>query len=194
MKVTFNSHVDNDCLLVTLKPADTPEYETIDNITVIKDGDEIVGLNIFDARNTLGIDALDTIESNTTTVEVINRVLEEKGISKIAPDVSHKFVIGKVEEIEAHKDADKLSVCQVNVGDARLQIVCGAPNVDKDQKVVVARVGAFMPNGLYIKPSELRGVYSEGMICSRSELGMTDDGVKGIYVLEDGEVGEEFYF
>lgn len=194
MKVTFNSHIDNDCLLVTLKPTDTPDYESVDNITVIKDGDEIAGFNIFDASSTLGIDALDTIEANAATVEIINRVLRDKGISKISPDLSHKFVIGKIEEIEAHKDADKLSVCQVNVGDERLQIVCGAPNVDKNQKVVVAKVGAFMPNGLYIKSSELRGVHSAGMICSRTELGLTDDGVKGIYVLADGEIGEEFYF
>lgn len=194
MKVTFNEHIDNDCLLVSLKQPDTVEYEQVDNITLIKAGDEVVGLNIFEASDALGIDALDTIEANETTVEIINRLLESKGIAKISPDLSHKFVIGKVEEIERHPDADKLSVCQVNVGDTQLQIVCGAPNVDKNQKVVVAKVGAYMPNGLYIKPSELRGVHSEGMICSRTELGLTDDGVKGIYVLEHGEAGEEFYF
>ena len=194
MKVTFNTHVDNDCLLVTFRPTETPEYEHVDNITLIKEGNDIVGLNIFNARSALGIDALDGVEANDSTLAIINRVLEEKGISKVTPDLSHKFVIGQVEEIEAHPEADKLSVCQVNVGSETLQIVCGAPNVDKNQKVVVAKVGAFMPSGLYIKPSKLRGVESKGMICSRQELGLSDDGVKGIYVLEEGKVGEEFYF
>ena len=74
-----------------------------------------------------------------------------------------------------------------------LQIVCGAPNVDTEQKVVVARVGAIMPDGLYIKPSALRGVDSNGMICSKKELNLKDDGVKGIYVLDDSyNVGQPF--
>ena len=194
MKLTYNTHMDDDCLLVSLKRADTPEYEYYDNLTVIKEGSEVVGLNIFKAASVLGIDALDTLEVNDKTVEVINGVLEQQNIDKISPDLSHKFVVGQVLEIWSHPDADKLSVCKVDVGSEVLQIVCGAPNVGKDQKVVVAKVGAFMPNGLYIKPSELRGVHSSGMICSRTELGLESDGVKGIYVLEQGEIGTEFNF
>ena len=58
----------------------------------------------------------------------------------------------------------------------------------------MAKVGAFMPNGLYIKPSELRGVKSNGMICSKKELNLEDDGVRGIYVLDDNyEVGQSFF-
>ena len=73
-------------------------------------------------------------------------------------------------EKEKHKNADKLSVCKVDVGTDTLQIVCGAPNVDAGQKVVVAKIGAVMPSGLVIQPSELRGVPSQGMICSAKEL------------------------
>jgi len=83
-------------------------------------------------------------------------------------------------------------VTTVDVGDETLQIVCGAKNVDKGQKVVVAKPGAVLKNGLYIKPSELRGVESNGMICSKRELGLPQE-EDGIYVLtESYNVGDEF--
>jgi len=77
-----------------------------------------------------------------------------------------------------------------------LQIVCGAPNIDEGQKVVVAKVGATMPSGMKIKASELRGVPSHGMVCSQKELGLPDaPKEKGIYVLDDTyQIGEEFPF
>src|SRR5699024_12129975 len=96
----------------------------------------------------------------------------------------------------AHEGGDQLSVCNVDVGEETLQIVCGAPNVDKGQKVVVAKVGAMMRSGLEIKPTKLRGVPSNGMICSKKELGLPQPSEeKGIYILEDSyQVGEAFIF
>src|SRR5699024_5657063 len=95
---------------------------------------------------------------------------------------------------EKHPNADKLNVCQVEVGEGTLQIVCGAPNVEAGQKVVVAKVGAVMPSGMIIRDAELRGVASSGMICSAKELGLKDaPEEKGILVLEDDRiVGEAF--
>src|SRR5699024_8765324 len=109
-------------------------------------------------------------------------------------DLSPKFVIGYVTDKQQHDNADKLSVCQVDVGSEQLQIVCGAANVDKDQKVVVAKVGATMPSGLKIKPTELRGVPSNGMICSKSELGLPNvEGEEAIYILDNSyAVAEPF--
>ncbi|WP_372813146.1 phenylalanine--tRNA ligase subunit beta [Paenibacillus sp.] len=84
-------------------------------------------------------------------------------------------VVGYVKSREKHPDADKLSVCKVDVGQAEeLQIVCGAKNVDAGQKVPVAIVGAKLPDGLVIKRAKLRGVESQGMICSAKELGLND--------------------
>lgn len=109
--------------------------------------------------------------------------------------VSH-CVIGYVKERTKHPDADRLNVCIVDVGQEEdLQIVCGAPNVAQGQKVVVAMVGAHLPGDLKIKRSKLRGVESQGMICSAKELGLNDkllakDQQEGIMVLpEDAEVG-----
>ncbi|WP_135548617.1 phenylalanine--tRNA ligase subunit beta [Paenibacillus cymbidii] len=84
-------------------------------------------------------------------------------------------VVGYVKSREKHPDADKLSVCVVDAGQGEdLQIVCGAPNVAAGQKVPVALVGAKLPDGLAIKRAKLRGVESQGMICSAKELAVND--------------------
>ncbi|MCZ8523614.1 MULTISPECIES: phenylalanine--tRNA ligase subunit beta [Paenibacillus] len=104
--------------------------------------------------------------------------------------------VGYVKSREKHPDADKLSVCIVDVGKGEdLQIVCGAKNVAAGQKVPVAVVGAKLPDGLAIKRAKLRGVESQGMICSAKELGLNDKLLpkeiqEGILVLpEDTEIG-----
>ncbi|MBP5974931.1 phenylalanine--tRNA ligase subunit beta [Brasilonema sp. CT11] len=92
-------------------------------------------------------------------------------------------VVGKVLERQPHPNADKLSVCQVDIGtDETLNIVCGASNVRADIYVPVATVGTYLPNiDLKIKPAKLRGVPSQGMICSLKELGLPND-VDGIHI------------
>ncbi len=98
--------------------------------------------------------------------------------------VPAKIVIGKVLSCEKHPDADKLNVCQVDIGTATRQIVCGASNVRADIYVAVATIGAQMPGGLKIKPVKLRGVESVGMICSSTELGLPAV-EEGIMVLDE---------
>ena len=95
-------------------------------------------------------------------------------------------VVGFVESREAHPNADKLSVCTVSIGsDQPAQIVCGAKNVKAGIHVAVATVGAYLPAvDLTIKPAELRGVASSGMICSLSELGLAESS-DGIVILDD---------
>ncbi|MEH1909858.1 MAG: phenylalanine--tRNA ligase subunit beta [Nostoc sp.] len=92
-------------------------------------------------------------------------------------------VVGKVLERQPHPNADKLSVCQVDIGaDEILNIVCGAANVKADIYVPVATTGTYLPNiDLKIKPAKLRGVASQGMICSLKELGLPTD-VDGIHI------------
>jgi phenylalanyl-tRNA synthetase beta chain len=94
-------------------------------------------------------------------------------------------VIGKVLESERHPNADKLTLCQVDVGEGDpRQIVCGAPNVAAGQTVLVALPGANLPGDLKIRKSKIRGEVSMGMICSERELGLGDDAA-GIMVLDD---------
>lgn len=95
-------------------------------------------------------------------------------------------IIGKVLTVHKHPDADKLSVCKVNVGDDVLSIVCGAPNVRENIYVPVAMIGAKLPNGLIIKKASIRGFESSGMLCSRTELGYEEiEGVYGIWILDE---------
>ena len=114
---------------------------------------------------------------------------EDAYVENTGPDLSG-IVVGRVEAREAHPDAERLSVCSVDVGDGTLRaIVCGAPNVAADQKVAVVLPGSRLPDGTKIKKSKLRGVASEGMICSERELGL-GEGHEGIWVLpETAEIG-----
>ncbi|SOC03018.1 phenylalanyl-tRNA synthetase beta subunit [Ureibacillus xyleni] len=103
-------------------------------------------------------------------------------------------VVGYVVSKEKHPDADKLNVCQVEVGEGDVrQIICGAPNVDAGQKVIVALPGARLPGGIKIKKAKMRGQESNGMICSLQELGVEGRVVPkayadGIYVLPEDAV------
>ncbi|MFA6629431.1 MAG: phenylalanine--tRNA ligase subunit beta [Sulfuricurvum sp.] len=97
-------------------------------------------------------------------------------------------IIGYVEQCERHPDADKLNVCQVNVGHDIRQIVCGASNVRQGIHIALATVGAELPGGLAIKAAKLRGVDSHGMICSAKEIGLPSIG-EGIMILDES-IGE----
>lgn len=102
------------------------------------------------------------------------------------------LVTGLVVSCEKHPDADKLSLCQVDVGKESVQIVCGAPNVRKNLAVVVALPGITLPGNFKIKKSKVRGVESFGMICSERELGLSDEHT-GIMELPEGmEPGQSF--
>ena len=108
---------------------------------------------------------------------------------------SEHFLVGRVLEVEPHRNADRLKVCKVDLGAAApgapATIVCGAPNVAAGQTVAVARPGAVMPDGTELRQATLRGVVSEGMILAESELGLGEDGA-GIMVLDDLVLDAEF--
>ncbi|KWI64926.1 phenylalanine--tRNA ligase subunit beta [Burkholderia stagnalis] len=123
--------------------------------------------------------------------------LEVESLSKAAPPTS-KIVVGRVLEVAKHPDADKLNVCQVDAGTgATLNIVCGAPNVAPGIKVPVALVGAELPPAeeggkpFAIKLSKLRGVESQGMLCSARELKLSEDHSGLLILPEDTPVGQD---
>ena len=103
--------------------------------------------------------------------------LEVDSVEKLS--IATKVVVGKVLEKVKHPDADKLNICQVDIGESTVQIVCGAKNVDAGQLVPVAVVGCDLGNDFIIKAAKLRGVESNGMICSSTELGLAklNDGI-----------------
>lgn len=198
MNVYYNSKGISDVLLIPLKQADRDEikFEMYGPIAKITDkANVVIGYNIFQASTYLNLPNEGKIILTEKLVDDLKGLFQKEQLNdSLDFDLSPKFVVGYVTDKQAHENADKLSVCQVDVGSEMLQIVCGAPNVDKGQKVVVAKTGAIMPSGMQIKPTKLRGVPSNGMICSQKELGLPNaPEEKGIYVLDDSyAIGEPF--
>jgi len=92
------------------------------------------------------------------------------------------IVVGQVLDVTPHPNADRLRLCTVDVGSARLSIVCGASNVAAGQRVAVAQIGSQLPDGMKLRKAKIRGVESQGMICSERELGLSQES-EGIWVL-----------
>ena len=138
------------------------------------------------------------IEPTQILADLTMSTAEIEGLERFG-DGLEPLVVGHVRKREKHPDADKLSVCTVDLGAAGgvVQIVCGAPNVDAGQRVVVIQPGDTLPatggkGALKIKVGKIRGVESHGMICSESELGLSDE-ADGIFVLpSDAEIGARF--
>ncbi|RLA78365.1 MAG: phenylalanine--tRNA ligase subunit beta [Epsilonproteobacteria bacterium] len=125
--------------------------------------------------------------STDAICEALNSIgLEVDSVDKT--EIPDGVVVGLVESCKKHPDADKLNICQVDVGSSKVQIVCGAKNVAKGQYVPVAMVGANLGNDFIIKEAVLRGVDSHGMICSTTEIGLPklNDGILEL----DDSVGE----
>ncbi|WP_445489550.1 phenylalanine--tRNA ligase subunit beta [Niallia sp. 03133] len=144
----------------------------------------------------------DYVDLNDINPQELADKITKSGIEVEGVDVLNEgiknVVIGYVVEREQHPNADKLNKCLVDVGEeAPIQIICGAPNVDKGQKVAVAKVGAVLPGNFKIKKAKLRGEESNGMICSLQELGIESklvakDYSEGIFVFQsDVEVGQD---
>lgn len=113
-------------------------------------------------------------------------------VEDIAP-VSQEFtevVVGKIEAVEKHPNADQLTVCRVSIGKSVLSIVCGAQNVKKGLKVAVAKVGAKL-GAIAIKMVNMRGVESHGMICSAKELGLDEDHSGVLELADDAPIGKD---
>jgi phenylalanyl-tRNA synthetase beta chain len=139
------------------------------------------------------------VDTGLTVEELAHRLtmagLEAEKISVIG-DAWDKIYIGHVEAVERHPDADRLVLATVDAGEHRLQVVTGAPNIAQGQTVALALAGARLIDGhadgqVYrtLKPSAIRGVRSEGMVCSEKELGLSDEH-EGIMVLEaDAPIG-----
>ena len=117
------------------------------------------------------------VDTKTLAEQLTMAGLEVDAVEPAAPALDG-VVVGRVQAVEPHPNAEKLHLCRVDTGSEEpLLIVCGAANVAEEMKVPVARVGARLPGDVEIKRAKLRGVESLGMICSAAELGL------------DGEVG-----
>ena len=151
--------------------------------------------NIFEASSLVEITGNGQVFLTDEQVATLNAELAKEGfVDKLENTAYPVFVVGQIEEMQAHPDSDHLNICQVNVGDKRVQIVAGAPNAAVGLKTIVALPGAMMPSGSLIFPGKLRGEDSYGMMCSPRELALPNaPQVRGIIELGDeAQVGETF--
>lgn len=131
------------------------------------------------------------LDSAALSEQITMAGLEVDGVDPVA-GAFHGVVVGEVVECGQHPNADKLRVTKINVGgDRLLDIVCGAPNCRQGLKVAVATVGAVLPGDFKIKAAKLRGEPSEGMLCSFSELGISDDHNGIIELPADAPIGTD---
>jgi tRNA-binding protein len=199
MNVFYNLNGVGDVLLVQIART-RPEAITTKSqgdVTLIhaEATGELAAINLFNASTYMKVESGGEVELTEEMVSQLQEALQKNEVEiKLDVDFTPKFVVGHVLKKEMHPNADKLSVCSVDVGSETVQIVCGAPNVDEGQKVVIAKVGAVMPSGMVIRDAELRGVASAGMICSAKELGLADaPDEKGILVLDSNSVAGETF-
>ena len=197
---SYNPKSIGDVLVVVLRP-DTIQQKSEKKGNVVRifdaESNTTLGYNFFGISTVLAdLQGHGEEKLNQEQVDKLNKLLEENDFDpELILDANPKFVVGYVESMKEHPDSDHLSITETQVGKEEvLQIVCGAPNIEAGQKVVVAKPGAMMPDGMMIWPGTLRGVESHGMICSAKELQLPDaPKEKGILVLpEDAVIGEAF--
>src|SRR5690554_2610540 len=131
--------------------------------------------------------ALDTQE---LVAQITMAGLEVDGVDPVGGDCSGVGV-AEVRAVNPHPDAEKLRVCEVFDGEQTHQVVCGAPNVVAGMRVPFARLGAQLPGGLKIKKAKLRGVESQGMLCSEQELGLAEESDGLMPLPADAPLGED---
>ncbi len=197
---TYNNNGLDDVLMILFKKTNLQEqsYGRRNDTVTIRDKKtkEVVGVNVFNASTYLEGLTNGPVTLEGKNLEVVNQLLEEAGAEKtLTENTDPTFVVGHVKSCKPVEGSDHLNVTETEVDKGEvLQIVCGASNIAEGQKVVVAKVGAVMPEGLVIWPGELKGVKSEGMICSARELGLPQES-SGIMVLDDSEpTGFPFQF
>ena len=116
--------------------------------------------------------------------------LEVSSLSCVGEEFEH-IRVARIEEIAPHPNADKLSLCRVFDGKKVLSIVCGAHNMKAGDRVALAPVGTILPNGVKIKASKIRGVFSEGMLCSEEELKLEEKSLGIMILSSDLEIGKD---
>ena len=200
---SYNRKVLGEILVVVVdQDGEEQVTEVKNNVAIIKDveNDRVLGFNFLNVSQILGeIEVNGQVFLTPEQVEKLNQVLRDNEITaELEFDDSPKFVVGHVESLEEHPNSDHLHITKTRVdNNQEVQIVSGSPNIANDIRVVVAKVGAMMPSGLIIFPGELRGVASNGMICSGRELEIKNAPQKpGALILPNDfqEVGQPFDF
>ena len=195
MIFTYNKEHVGDVLMVIVADSQDAKLSAERKGDVARvyrqDTGETVAWNIFQISNLVNITERGQVFLTDEEISILNQELSQAGFEpELVNDLTPKFVVGEIVEMEAHPDSDHLNICQVRVAAEKvIQIVAGAPNAKVGLKTIVALPGAMMPKGNLIFPGELRGVASFGMMCSPRELQLPNAPQKrGIIELASSEV------
>ncbi len=177
MIFAYNKEQVGDVLLVILE--DTKDIKRsverkgkVARVTADETG-KTLAWNIFEASSLIDIEGNGQVFLSDQDVAVLNEELAKEGFEERLENTQGPvFVVGQIDEMVAHPDSDHLNICQVNIGDKKVQIVAGAPNAALGLKTIVALPGAMMPSGALIFPGKLRGEDSYGMMCAPRELAL----------------------
>ena len=199
MIFAYNKEQVGDVLLVILE--DTKDIKRsverkgkVARVTADETG-KTLAWNIFEASSLIDIEGNGQVFLSDQDVAILNEELAKEGFEQRLENTQGPvFVVGQIDEMVPHPDSDHLNICQVNIGDKKVQIVAGAPNASLGLKTIVALPGAMMPSGTLIFPGKLRGEDSYGMMCAPRELALPNAPQKrGIIELDDSAVvGEAF--
>lgn len=192
VRIFYNKKAFVNVLMVMLQDGDVMSTKTQGDVTALYDmNQQLLGYNIHTLDYHSDSDGYQPMRKEL--LAFVNKELEKAGFDTVIHDDTPRILVGYVSECDAHPDSDHLHICKVDVGDRNVQIVCGAHNVKQGVKVVAALDHAVLPSGKLILKGKLRGEISEGMLCSKWELGLIDHKEKGLLLLDDSYVtGEAF--
>lgn len=185
VRIYKNSQMFNDLIMINIKDKDVTETKQEGAITSLFNEEELVGINVFDKQLS------DHFEEgfNYPTRENLDYINDYLKDYQFTYDGNKHLLVGQVISFEPVAGSDKLNLCEVLIKDTTYSIVCGAANVEENMKTIVALDNALLPDGTLIKAGKVLGVHSDGMLCSKRELGFAQKPEeKGIIKLEDQEV------
>lgn len=189
ISIFYQKQTIGDVLLITINGKQNSENLTIKNeknFTLITNENELIGINILKFSKFL------KIENGFIypTSEIIEKIFEITKID-LKPYLEKKFIVSEIKKCEKITNTH-LTKCLINSGDEFIELICGANNVKVNEKVVLVKNNAFLPNGVLIQPTKIQNVLSKGMLCSFKELNINID-KNGIIILDKNEnIGNEY--
>ena len=196
MKVAlfYNKENVGDVLIMKSNDDIATSFKNYGDLVAIYKDDNLIGYNYFNISNKYsnlknGIN----YHPEKELIELINLELKNNNLEEIEI-IEPNFRVGLVKECE-DIEGTHLHLCKVDIKDEELQIVCGAKNVKEGALVVVAMVGTIMNDGSFINKGQLKGYDSYGMLCSKRELNIPTEEVRGLLLLDSNEykIGDKFF-
>lgn len=193
IRIYKNNKMFKDTIMIDINDLEVLQTKNIDNITMLYNDEELVGINIFDS-NLFNDFADGFIYPKADVLKVLNAYLNKYDLN--FKYNKHDYLkVGLVQSVSKVEGSDSLSLCEVLVDNKIYSIVCGAQNVKANMKTIVALDNALLESGLLIKDSKVLDTFSQGMLCSKKELNLPQKpNESGIIELDDNEELNKSFF